>query len=69
MAFSCREEDEGDGFKEVARYGGDYSLHNLRLFLASKTGRLIPLEGCSRSSHPKNIEGKAACRIHKMTPK
>jgi hypothetical protein len=42
----CRVEE--GGFREVSRYGGDYTLHNLRLFLASKTGVFIPLEGCTR---------------------
>jgi len=31
---------------EVARYGGDYSMENLRLFISSKTGAYLKLEGC-----------------------
>ena len=34
------------GLKEVVRYGGDYSLDNLRLFINSKTGVYIKCEGC-----------------------
>lgn len=29
-----------------ARYGGDYSMASLRLFVASKTGLSITMEGC-----------------------
>ena len=31
---------------EVARYGGDYSVENLRLFIASKSGVYLKLDGC-----------------------
>ena len=34
------------GLKEVVRYGGDYSLENLRLFISSKTGAYIKCDGC-----------------------
>ena len=29
-----------------ARYGGDYTMASLRLFVASKTGLSITMEGC-----------------------
>ena len=32
--------------KMKARYGGDYSMASLRLFVASKTGLSITMEGC-----------------------
>ena len=31
---------------EVARYGGDYSVDNLRLFISSKAGVYLKLDGC-----------------------
>ena len=31
---------------EVVRYGGDYSLDNLRTFISSKTGVYIQCDGC-----------------------
>ena len=31
---------------EVVRYGGDYSIDNLRTFLSSKTGVYIQCDGC-----------------------
>merc|ERR1712129_71143 len=31
---------------EIARYGGDYSVDNLRLFLSSKSGVYLKLDGC-----------------------
>merc|ERR1711892_151551 len=31
---------------EMARYGGDYSVNNLRLFLSSKSGVYLKLDGC-----------------------
>ena len=34
------------GLQEVARYGGDWSIENLRLFVTSKTGVYIKLDGC-----------------------
>merc|ERR1712098_791859 len=37
---------EGGLLKEVARYGGDYSVNSLRTFLSSKTGIYLKLEGC-----------------------
>jgi len=39
---------EGGRVDEVARYGGDYSMASLRLFVASKTGLSITMEGCIR---------------------
>ena len=36
----------GGGLREVVRYGGDYSLDKLRLFISSKTGHYIKCEGC-----------------------
>jgi len=35
-----------DGVEEVVRYGGDYSLDNLRTFLSRKTGVYIQCNGC-----------------------
>merc|ERR1712066_536486 len=32
--------------REVVRYGGDYSMDNLRLFISSKTGLYIKCDGC-----------------------
>jgi len=37
---------EGGKVEEVARYGGDYTMASLRLFLASKAGLSITMEGC-----------------------
>jgi len=37
---------EGEKVEEVARYGGDYTMASLRLFLASKAGLSITMEGC-----------------------
>merc|ERR1719259_426793 len=34
------------GIEEVVRYGGDYSLDNLRTFLSRKTGVYIQCNGC-----------------------
>ena len=31
---------------EMVRYGGDYSIDNLRTFLSSKTGVYIKCDGC-----------------------
>ena len=31
---------------EVARYGGDYTVDNIRLFISSKSGVYLKLEGC-----------------------
>ena len=31
---------------EMARYGGDYSVDNLRLFISSKSGVYLKLDGC-----------------------
>merc|ERR1719419_1458122 len=31
---------------ELSRYGGDYSEDNLRLFISSKSGLYLKLEGC-----------------------
>ena len=31
---------------EVVRYGGDYSIDNLRSFLTGKTGAYIQCDGC-----------------------
>ena len=31
---------------EVARYGGDYTVENLRLFIASKSDVYLKLDGC-----------------------
>ena len=36
---------DGD-LTEMARYGGDYSVDNLRLFLSSKSGVYLKLDGC-----------------------
>jgi len=35
-----------NGVEEVVRYGGDYSLDNLRTFLSRKTGVYIQCNGC-----------------------
>ena len=40
---------DGGGLREVVRYGGDYSLDNLRLFISSKTGVYIKCDGCIKS--------------------
>ena len=40
---------DGGGLREVVRYGGDYSLDNLRLFISSKTGLYIKCDGCIKS--------------------
>jgi len=37
---------EGGMVEELARYGGDYTMASLRLFVASKTGLSITMEGC-----------------------
>merc|ERR1719187_809013 len=37
---------EGGKVEEVARYGGDYTMASLRLFLASKAELSITMEGC-----------------------
>merc|ERR1719369_19579 len=37
---------ENGALTEVARYGGDYSEDNLRLFISSKAGVYLKLEGC-----------------------
>ena len=39
--------NQGDGtLSEMVRYGGDYSIDNLRTFLSSKTGVYIKCDGC-----------------------
>merc|ERR1712012_635118 len=47
LAAEVRIKDYGDkANQEVARYGGDYTMASLRLFLAGKAGLGIIMEGC-----------------------